>query len=67
MSNINDEQMIEYYNFLEELRNSGKVNMFEAPQHLEDNFGLSPNQCLIIFAAWCAHKQEQARKEEING
>ena len=67
MANINEIQKIIYYDFLERLRNSGKINMIEAPQHLENNFGLTSNQSLIIFTDWCAHKQEQARKEGING
>ena len=42
----------EYFEVLENLRSSGKINMFGAPRWLENNFGLSKNQARLVFKKW---------------
>ena len=42
----------EYFEVLENLRSSGKINMFGAPRWLENNFGLSKNQARLVFMKW---------------
>ena len=42
----------EYFEILENLRSSGKINMFGAPRWLENNFGLSKNQARLVFMKW---------------
>jgi len=37
---------------LDGLRDSGKINMFGAPAHLQDSFGLSRNAALGAFSYW---------------
>lgn len=56
MSNndINDEHADnhEYFNYLNELRDSGETNMFGATPYLMDEFTLSQNEARDILGAW---------------
>jgi len=42
----------EYFDILETLRESGKINMFGAPRWLENQFGLTKNQAQFVFMKW---------------
>lgn len=42
----------EYFEVLENLRSSGKINMFGAPRWLQDNFGLDKSQAQLVFTKW---------------
>jgi len=42
----------EYFDILENLRQSGKINMFGAPRWLENQFGLTKNQARLVFKKW---------------
>ena len=42
----------EYFDILEDLRKSGKINMFGAPKWLENNFGLTNEQARLVFMKW---------------
>ena len=42
----------EYYNFLNELRESGKTNMFGAGSYLQEEFGLDKKEAHEILMAW---------------
>tara|TARA_Y100000593_G_scaffold27028_1_gene53827 strand:+ start:2522 stop:2719 length:198 start_codon:yes stop_codon:yes gene_type:complete len=42
----------EYFEVLENLRSSGKINMFGAPRWLQDNFGLDRKQAQLVFTKW---------------
>ena len=42
----------EYFFHLDQLRESGKINMFGAPRWLQDNFGLDKSQAQIVFTKW---------------
>ena len=53
--------MEEYFNFLDELRESGEINMFGAPAVLRDMYGLSKSESFQIFKAWT----EQFNKESV--
>tara|TARA_B100000085_G_C18376997_1_gene444724 strand:+ start:640 stop:795 length:156 start_codon:yes stop_codon:yes gene_type:complete len=50
--NINEE----HYFYLDALQDSGEINMFEAPRHLRDEFGLSKQESYAIFSAWSDDK-----------
>lgn len=41
-----------YYDFLEDLRQSGDTNMFEAPPYLQAAFGLSRDKSVSITSDW---------------
>ena len=41
-----------YFEFLNNLRDSGVTNMFGAAPYLEDEFGLSRNEAIDILGQW---------------
>lgn len=41
-----------YWNFLERLRRSGVINMFEATSYLMEEFGLSKSEASKILRDW---------------
>lgn len=41
-----------YFEFLDELRDSGEINMFGAPRVLQDEFDLDKEEAREIFGAW---------------
>ena len=41
-----------YFAFLDSLRESGSINMFDAPKVLQEDFGLSRRESIDIFSAW---------------
>ena len=49
---IPDENEIVYFEFLDELRASGKTNMFAAGSFLEEAFDLSESDARKILADW---------------
>jgi|TARA_Y100000033_G_scaffold9154_1_gene8327 hypothetical protein len=58
--NINEE----HYFYLDALQDSGEINMFEAPRHLRDEFGLSKQESYAIFSAWSNDKAEEVEDDE---
>lgn len=46
------EQAIEYIMFLDDLRASGRTNMFGAAPYLRDEFGLTVDESYKILSAW---------------
>lgn len=42
----------EYFEFLDDLRASGTINMFGAPKALQEVFGLDKAEAFEIFTAW---------------
>ena len=40
------------FGFLNELRESGKVNMFESPRFIVDRFDVSPEEAKTYFFEW---------------
>lgn len=40
------------YNYLDDLRNSGAINMFGAGLYLQDAFGLSKSEARVVVLAW---------------
>ena len=48
-----DENIVEaFFPILDDLRESGEINMFGAPRWLQDNFGLSKQVALDVFTKW---------------
>ena len=57
MDNVGDghdssEKYIEYFEYLEVLRNSGVTNMFGARPYLVEEFGLSPKEAGTVLSDW---------------
>lgn len=51
-----------YYDFLEELRKSGKTNMFGACPYLQRKFSLSADEAGEILTDWMHGHSDPARK-----
>ena len=47
----------ELLTFLDELRESGEVNMHEAPPQLRQHFSLTKKDALEVFQLWCEEKE----------
>ena len=41
-----------YFSVLDELRESGKMNMFAAPRMLQEEFDMTKQEAKQIFTAW---------------
>ncbi len=52
-----------YFEFLDDLRESGEINMFGAPRVLQEAFGISKYEARDIVTAWMA----QVGSEKIKG
>jgi hypothetical protein len=46
------DEMKEYYEFLDELRESGETNMFGAGPYLREEFGLGKREAREIVSSW---------------
>ena len=49
----------EYYFYLDALQESGEINMFEAPRHLQKEFDISRQIAFAVFAVWSTNKMEE--------
>lgn len=48
--------MNEYFEYLEELRQSGETNMFGAGQYLQEEFGLDRREARAVLMEWMGKK-----------
>ena len=53
-----NEEWIEYYVYLEELRQSGVTNMFGASPYLREEFDLGRREAIKILSSWMDNYQE---------
>lgn len=49
---MNDELKAQIFSYLDELRESGRVNMWGCGPYLMDEFGLSRHEARDIFLEW---------------
>lgn len=56
MENITDEDKAEYFEYLDELRESGITNMFGAPAYLIEEFGLTRQEAKAVTSEWMKSK-----------
>jgi len=61
-----NEEWIEYYVYLEELRQSGETNMFGATPYLRKEFGLGRREAIKILGSWIDNYAELIEKGIIN-
>lgn len=59
------EEWIEYYVYLEELRQSGVTNMFGSAPYLREEFGLGRRESIKIVASWMDNYEELVEREII--
>ena len=58
---MNDQKKQELLEFLDELQDSGSINMFGAPKVLQEYFDLSRPNAVLIWEEWMKQKK---RKED---
>ncbi len=52
-----DQEKQEYFDYLEDLRESGETNMFGAGSYLAEEFGLTSKEASVILLEWMgAHR-----------
>ena len=59
----------EVFDFLDQLRKNGTINMMEAPRHLEAKFAFTPEEAKMNFFQWTQHLQRDAdakKEAEVN-
>jgi len=49
-----------YFEFLNDLRESGLINMFGAPKELREVFGLSKAESIDVFTAWAENFSKES-------
>ena len=52
------------YEFLDELRESGTVNMFGASSDLQDEFGFDKSTCRSLLSDWMNQYEEKSWDED---
>lgn len=50
----------EMFGYLYALRDSGLINMFEAPRHIRENYGLDKKQSYAVFQEWTEEVNSQS-------
>jgi hypothetical protein len=60
-----NKEWIEYYVYLEELRQSGETNMFGASSYLREEFDLGRREAIKIVSSWMKNYDELIEKEII--
>ena len=58
--------MQEYFEFLEDLRDSGIMNMMGAPRELQHEFGLDRAEAREVFQKWCDSLQSLSPPYPLN-
>lgn len=59
------EKRDQYYKYLDDLRESGVVNMFGVRPYLQRQFGLDPGEATAILIDWMSDFSRQAAIEEV--
>jgi hypothetical protein len=57
---MTDEQRARYYRYLNELRESGRTNMFGAAPFLRERFGLERREAEDVLLTWMADAERAA-------
>ncbi len=57
-----NEEWIEYYVYLEELRQSGETNMFGATPYLREEFGIGRREAIKVLGSWMDNYAELIEK-----
>ena len=60
-----NEEWIEYYVYLEELRQSGETNMRGASPYLQAEYGLNPREARKVLGNWMENYDELVKRKII--
>lgn len=53
------------FEYLQDLRSSGEINMFESPSRIVNEFDLSMNEAISITSLWMTNFNENGDYDEI--
>lgn len=54
-----------YFDYLEHLKDMGKINLFTAPKMLMSKFSLSFEEATLAFRNWLAIKKHEKRRSQV--
>ena len=60
----NDDKYLEYFVYLDELRESGTINMMGAPREMQYEFGIDKLEARNIFQLWCLNFESAEDPEQ---
>lgn len=49
---LTQEELTEYFNFIDDLRESGRINMFGAGSYLEEEYPLTKKDARTVMLGW---------------
>jgi hypothetical protein len=58
-----NEQLVDYFQFLDDLRESGITNMYGAAPYLQDVFDLTPPEARDVLGKWMRSKRDKTPEE----
>lgn len=63
LGNLGEEELpvTDFFDILETLRLSGRMNMFGAPRWLRENWGLSRADAKLVFLKWSEFKESECQ------
>ena len=56
---------LEVFNFLNDFRDSGAANIFEAPHHIVERFELSKEEARKVFKLWTLNFDSKGNYEKL--
>jgi hypothetical protein len=60
----NSDEYLEYFVYLDELRESGTINMMGAPREMQCEFGIDKLEARNIFQLWCLNFESAEDPEQ---
>ena len=64
---VSNSQLEMYFEFLDDLRETGATNMIGAQPYLSEEFGLNRDVARRVLTSWCAHFDHgKALSERVN-
>ena len=60
----NDDKYLEYFVYLDQLREGGTINMMGAPREMEHEFGLDKKEARNVFLLWCLNFESAEDPEQ---
>jgi hypothetical protein len=60
----NSDEYLEYFVYLDELRESGTINMMGAPREMQYEFGIDKLEARNIFQLWCLNFESAEDPEQ---
>lgn len=62
---VTPDEMKDYFEFLDKVRNGGDINMLGAPKYLQAEFGLTKKESYDIWSKWAQSFKERLDAGEV--